>query len=247
MDNLKNLDRLPDAIREKVTRYMTGLLSLHQDNTVSIYVYGDAASGYFMPKASSINSTIVLKQLGFQQLKQSLNHINSGIRNKFPAPLFLTPEHIKTSCDTFPMEFLEMKENHVLLYGDDLLAGLEINPSNIRFVCEEQLKGKLIRIRQAYLEIGLRRRGMEALIKESLYALVPSFRGLLRLKDITPPTKKEEIIKQLGETFHIDAELFLAVLRDDRNDEKISGQDIESFLEEYIEQIGLLAEIADRL
>lgn len=247
MEILKNMERLPIEAGRKLKPYMEALLKIHGENVVSIYIYGSAATGDYIPAISDINSVVVLKTLRFGQLKDSLQIVDKGIRKKIPAPLFFTPEHIRTSLDTFPLEFLEMKESHILLYGDDLLGALKIDHSHIRFVCEEQLKGKLIRIRQAYLEIGLRKKGMEALIKESLNSLFPIFKGLLRLKGITPPSKKEDIAQLLAETFKVDADTFIAVLRDEKNDEKISGEKLETFLARYIEQIDKLADVADRL
>lgn len=247
MSNLKNSERLPAEVRKRIEPYMEELLRLHQDNIVSIFIYGSAASGDFMPGVSDINSAVVFKNLGLTQLKNSLHLVNKGIRNKIAAPLFLTPEHIRTSTDTFPIEFLEMKENHILIYGDDILKDMDIDHSHIRFVCEEQLKGKLIRIRQAYLEIGLRKKVMEALIKVSLNSLLPIFRGLLRLEGVTPPIKKEQVLRLLGETFEIDGETFIAVIRDKKNDGKIFGEELDSFLERYIEQIQKLADISDKL
>ncbi|NQT89825.1 MAG: hypothetical protein HQ558_01050 [Candidatus Omnitrophica bacterium] len=247
MSELQNLEKLPHKAAEKLRVYLEDLLKVHKDNIVSIFVYGSTASGDHIPGISVINSVIVFKQLEVASFKNSLRIVNRGIRNGIAAPLFFTPEHIRTSTDTFPIEFLEMKENHLLVYGEDILKDLQIDPSHIRFICEEQLKGKLIRIRQAYLEIGLRKKGMEALVKESLDSLFPVFRGLLRLKDIAPPIEKEKTVELLSEAFGIDGAVFSAVLKDTKNDEKVDGQDIEVFLERYVNQIQKLADISDKL
>jgi len=247
MEELKNLEKLDKGLSSKVAAYMNDMLSIHGDNIVSIFAYGACAGEDFIQGATSVSTVIVFKELGFTQLKQSLKLVDRGIRKGIAAPLFLTPEHIKSSSDTFPIEFLEMKDKHVLIFGEDLLSGLAIELSHIRFICEEQLKGKLIRIRQAYLEIGLRKKGMEALIKESLDSLFPVFRGLLRLKGIVPPIKKEDIARSLSDAFGVDYDTFIAVLKDEKNDEKIAGEELESFLERYIQQIEKLAIAADQL
>ncbi|MFH1868084.1 MAG: hypothetical protein ABH843_03845 [Candidatus Omnitrophota bacterium] len=245
MQNFKNIEKLTDEARKNFLPYAKEMLNIHKDNILSIFIYGSSASGDPMPGTSGINSTIVFKALGFLQLKDSLRVVDKGIRKRIAAPLFFTPEYINSSLDTFPLEFLEMKENNTVIFGEDLLADIEINASHIRFICEEQLKGKLIRIRQAYLEIGLRSKGIEVLIKESLGSLFPVFRGLLRLKGIKPPVKKEEAIGLLGETFGIDSNVFMAILKDKENDEKIGGLKTEAFLSKYIKQIERLAEISD--
>ena len=237
MENLKNIDKIPVKYQKKITHYLKELLRIYQEDIISIYTY----------QGLKLNICVVFKNLDFSVLKKSLQLVNKGIRDKINAPLFLTREHIQTSSDTFPIEFLEMKEDHTLLYGEDVLANLKIEPSHIRFICEQQLKGKLIRIRQAYLEIGLRKKGMELLVKESFESLFPIFRGLLRLKNLTPAIDRHECIEQLSESFEVNSDLFISLLDDNKNDEKIEGESIEAFLKKYMLEIEKLSMVADRL
>ena len=247
MTEFINMDLLNPEVNKTIKPYMEQFLEIHGGSIISVIIYGSAACGDYIAGSSDINSIIVFNKIGVSELKKSLNIVNKGIRHKINTPLFLTQEHIKTSLDTFPIEFIEMKENHILIYGQDVLADINIDPVNIRFICEEQIKGKLIRIRQAYLEIGLRKKGIEALIKESFTSLFPVFRGMLRLKGITPFNSKKENIKALGEAFGIDTGILYAILADKHNDGKISGQDLENALFEYIEQLEKLGDIADKL
>ncbi|UCB56512.1 MAG: hypothetical protein JSV30_04705 [Candidatus Omnitrophota bacterium] len=247
MEVLQNLDKLNAKVAKLIEPYTQELLKIHGENIVSIFVTGSAAGRDYVPKVSNITLLVILEKLRFSDLQKSLKIVSRGITKKIAAPLFLTRRHIETSSDVFPIEFLEMKENHLLLYGEDLFKTLEVNPANIRLFCEEQIKGKLIRIRQAYLEIGLRRKGIEALIKESLNSLTPIFRNLLRLKGKTPLLEKEAIYTQLCAEFDLDRSVFLAILADTKNDEKIASHDVEIFFEKYIAQIQKLAIIVDQL
>ncbi len=248
MGPIINIEVLPDEIRKKVNKYVTNLIKLYDNNIVSIFIYGSATGRNYVPGKSDVNMAVILKELTFADLKKSLKLISLGITKKIAAPLMLTVRHIQSSTDVFPVEFLEMKDNYCLLYGQDLLKDLPIEESNIRLQCEQQLKGKLIRIREAYLEIGLRKKGIDALLKESLNSLFPIFRGLLRLKTTqAPPTDKEQIINSLSENFGIDSKVFLAILRDKKDDDKIGSQDVEPFFEKYIQEIQKLAIVSDEL
>ena len=247
MAELVNLEKLPDEVKKKVVPYLQNLFEIHNENIVSVFVYGSAAGRDFVPKRSDINLLIVFRQLQFDDLKKSLKIISKGIEKKITAPLFLTRRHIETSADVFPVEFMELKENHILLYGEDIWESLKIDKANIRLQCEEQIKGKLIRLRQAYLEVGLKRKGIEALIKDSLYALLPIFRNMLRLKGKTPPVGKEDILINLCAEFDLDADIFLAILKDKKDDEKIGSQEIEPAFERYLHEIHKLALAVDKL
>jgi len=247
MAELVNLERLPDEVKKRVVPYLQNLFDVHNENIVSVFVYGSAAGKDFVPKRSDINLLIVFRQLQFDDLKKSLKIVSKGIEKKITAPLFLTRRHIETSADVFPVEFMELKENHILLYGEDIWESLNIDKANIRLQCEEQIKGKLIRLRQAYLEVGLKKKGIEALIKESLYALMPIFRNMLRLKGKTPPVGKEDILIGLCAEFDLDTDIFLTILKDKKNDEKIGSQELEPAFERYIGEIYKLALAVDEL
>ena len=178
MENLK-LDRVRQVITKLIDPYLRKLLAIHNENIISILLYGSATGKFYMPSKSDINLMVIFKDLGFSQLKSSLKIITHGIPKKIPAPLFLSLTHIETSKDVFPVEFLEIKENNILLYGSDLFSDMQIAETHIRLFCEREIKGKLIRLREAYLEIGLRKKGIESLMKESMYSLMPTFRALI--------------------------------------------------------------------
>lgn len=242
-----NLDRIRQDVRKIIEPYLKKLLGIHRENIMSILLYGSATGKFYVPKQSDINLMVVFRELEFKELKSSLKVINEGISKKINAPLFLSLTHIETSKDVFPVEFLEIKENNILIYGKDLFSNMEIGQTHIRLFCEREIKGKLIRLREAYLEVGLKRKGIEALMKESMYSLMPTFRALIRLKGQRPSVDKENILGEVSNLYGLDKNVFIAILRDKMNDEKIAGQDVEIFFERYINEIKKLALAVDRL
>ncbi len=246
-ESIINEEKLHIEVQKKFIPYLKAMSNIHEDNLISIFVYGSAAGENYIPKVSDINSVFVFKDLKFSTFKSSLSVVSKGIFKKIAAPLFLTKSYINSSLDVFPIEFLDMKENHILLYGENILSGLEIKGDHIRLFCEQQIKGKLIRIRQAYLEVGLKKKGLEALLKESLNSLIPVFRNLIRLKGKQPSVNKAEIIRQLCHIFGLDENAFLPIYKDSTNDEKIANQEVVVFLEKFLNQIGKLAGMVDKL
>ena len=245
--NLINTEKIHPEVAARLAPYLEKMHALHKDDIVSVFLYGSAAGSDYQPKTSDINSCFVVRQLKFQTLKDSLAIVNAGIVKKIAAPLFLTKEYMTSSLDVFPVEFLDMKEKHVLVYGEDVLAGLDIKGEHLRLFCEQQIKGRLIRIRQAYLEVGLKKKGIESLLKESLRSLIPIFRNLIRLKGAVPPTSKDDIIRELCRAFQLDEGVFLPIYKDTVDDEKIAGQDVACFLEKYLAQLENLSCQVDQL
>ena len=236
MESLKLEGARPD-VRVVIQPYLMKLLDLHKENVVSIVLYGSATGKNFIPKKSDINLAVVLKNLEFKELKSSLKLINYGIAKRISAPLFFSLSHIESAKDAFPVEFLEIKENNILLYGQDIFSGLKIDEVNIKIFCKREIQGKLIRLRQAYLEIGLKRKGVEALMKKSMNSLIPVFRAMLRFKIQNVPVDKEQALIEFCNHSGLAKDVFIAILKDRMNDEKIKGEDVEVYFEKYIREI----------
>ncbi|MCX5692727.1 MAG: hypothetical protein NTX47_03475 [Candidatus Omnitrophica bacterium] len=236
MESLK-LEGVKPELKAIIQPYLIKLLDIHKENIISVVLYGSATGKYFMPKKSDINLAVIFKNLEFQQLKDSLKLINYGMSKRITAPLLLSLSHIESSKGAFPVEFIEIKENNVLLYGKDIFSGLKIDETNIRLFCKREIEGKLIRLRQAYLEIGLKRKGVEVLMKESMNSLIPVFRALLRSRVQNPPVDKEKILIEFCNHYGLAKDVFVAILRDRMNNEKIKGGDAKVFFEKYLREI----------
>lgn len=247
MTELKNIDRLPESVARKLRPYLKEISENLGGNLITAAVYGSVLTDDFSEKSSDINLLLVCENIDLTVLKKSLKLVNKGIKNRISAPLFLTRNYIRTSSDVFPIEFLEIRDSHLVVYGEDILSGITVNLDNLRLQCEEQIKGKLVRIRQAYLEVGLKKKGVEALLKRSLSSLFPVFKNMIRLKGETPPERKEVILTQLAGGFNLDLDVFLTVWHDKRDDERIGGEKAEVYLNRYLKQLEILAEAVDKL
>ncbi|MFQ5680985.1 MAG: hypothetical protein ACE5GG_02910 [Candidatus Omnitrophota bacterium] len=241
-----NINMLDKGLRKKIGSYLEEWIGVYGRDIVSLGVYGNTSGAEARRDLSEVNILAVLDKVGLEQMDKGLKLIAKGAKAGIAAPLMLTLEHIRTSQDSFPIEFLEMKESYVCVYGRDVLKDLHVDRGNLRLFCEQQLKGKLIRLRQAYLEIGLKRKGVEALLKDCLRVLFPVFRSCLRLKNIVVPLKKEDVLLRLGREFGLTVDGFIAILRDRENDEKINGEDVRVFLGKFVREIGNLAEKIDK-
>ncbi len=74
-------------------------------------------------------------------------------------------------------------------------------------------------------------------MKESMYSLIPVFRALLRTKIQNPPIDKEQILIEFCNHSGLSKDVFLAILKDRMNDEKIKGEDAGVYFEKYIREI----------
>ena len=247
MVELKGIESVSPEIKEPLSRYCREMVSLHGKNLRSIILYGSATGPDFVHKRSNINLMLILDDVTQSSLQRSLKVVAKGRKMGIVAPLFLSEDHIRRSADVFPIEFLDIQENHLVLYGDDPFEELEIDRSNIRLQCEHELKGKLIRLRQGYLERGLLKKGIATLLTESLTSFIPIFRNMLRLKGLEPPKHKKEVIEKTAEVFGVSARPFLKILELKRAKRIPDAKGLDALLADYLVGLDRLAVIIDEM
>jgi hypothetical protein len=244
----KNMEKLPANAQKALEPFLGAVLEECGEDVVSILAYGSVTGADYSPKTSDINIAVVLKDASISRLKPLLKTVKKGIRSGITAPLFLTPTYIKMSLDTFPIEFSTMKDSRCVLFGEDALEDITVDTADLRRECEHQLKGKMIMIRQAYLEQALSRKGIEKVIKAAFRSLMPVFRSILRVKSgQTPPHDNAEVLSQMGEEFGVDPASFLEVLRDKKMDGRIGEKSAELFLEDFLSQLERLSHVVDNM
>src|SRR5207244_31537 len=77
-------------------------------------------------------------------------------KKKYHPPLVLTPQELKDTADVFSIEFVDMKQRHRVLYGEDVLRNLDVPVHLHRSQLEYELREKLFLLRQHILVAGTR-------------------------------------------------------------------------------------------
>jgi hypothetical protein len=224
-----------------------GVLSLFGERLVSLAVYGSAATADFLPGTSDVNAALVLTEVGLPEMQQAQGLREKLKKARLAAPLLLTEEFIRTSADVFPIEFLEIKEKHRLLAGKDLFSRLKIDLKNLRHECEHELKGRVLRLRQSFVEVGSRPAELQALLVAAHSANYPAFRTVLRLKKVKPPVDQTAILEEVGRSFKLDTTVLCNVRRLRRGEMKLQARELTGLFEQYLGEVEKLAQAVDRL
>jgi predicted nucleotidyltransferase len=236
--------RLPEKLKKGLQVFTQKLKEIYQHDLVSVILYGSAASNEFSDKISNLNILCILKSTELRELKKA-----SSLINKFPTvnALFLNQDYIANSLDIFPIEFLDMKENYSLLYGEDVLSNINVDTKNLRFQCEQELKAKLINLRQAYLRMNRDKTGLRNLLLKSFTSVLHILRNVLRLKGKIPPYKKEDILKDLGSEFNIDMPVWDRILAVKQKKLRLNAKESESLFIYFVSELESIVTIVDKL
>ena len=171
-----------DTKTEKtLSQFTQELRQLLADDLVAVALYGSAAGNNFVPGASDLNVVIVVTETRFAVLQKLQPHIAAWHQIGFALPLLLDREFLQRGRDVFPMEFHDIKEQHRLLWGEEVFGELEINTRHLRFQAEHEARSKLLRLRALYLECGADQPRLRTLILDSLKTFLILMRNLIRL------------------------------------------------------------------
>ncbi|MCX8103415.1 MAG: hypothetical protein N3E42_03100 [Candidatus Bipolaricaulota bacterium] len=239
--------RLDTKTEQTIEKFAHEIQTLYGDDLVSLILYGSAAGTDFVPDRSDLNFLVVLKRVTPDALRKAMPLVRAWHREKIATPLFVDPEFLRSSLDVFPIEFLDMQEQHRLLAGRDILLELQISPKNLHVQCEEELKGKLLNLRRAYVETGGRVAALEELMVSSLKSFLVITRHLLRLKGLQPAREFLEILVQAEETFGISLEAIRDVHSLRLGMIRLEKSDAQALFDRYVADVEQLAACADAL
>ncbi len=241
------MSKIPKDPKEIFPGIVDDYKGLFGEDLVSVILYGSAASNDYIPGKSDINFMIVLSEDGIDSIDKAFEVIGKWKKRNVATPLFLTETYVKTSLDVFPIEYLNFRNNHELVYGKDILKDLSFDQEFLRLHCEREVMGKLLVLREAFLETRGKGKYLQQLTTQSLGAFVAIFNALLHLKGNELPRHKRDVIKEVCLAFDMDATLFEKLLDIKEKRLKLSDSEMADLFKSYLRQVQKLWKIVDTL
>ncbi len=239
--------KIPKVPSEIFGEFSDDLKSVYETDLISIILYGSAARGDYVHRKSDINFLVILTETGIKSIDRTLDLLKKWRKRAVTTPLFLTPEYIRSSLDSFPLEFWDMQKFHQIVYGEDLLRGLEIRRSDLRLQCEREVKGKLLHLRQNFLNSEKKAERLRILLVLSVPSFSTIFNALLFLKNETTQHSRRDIFLNTAKMFGLDREVFEKILRLRYEKLKLKKDELLSLNRAFIEEIRKLSQLVDEL
>lgn len=207
---------------KRIGEFVTRLQQAAGTNLESVILYGSAVSGDYDPEYSNVNLLCVLKDTALPKLLALAPTAEWWTKQKHPMPLVITREELEHSADVFAIELMDIRHQHRVLFGPDVVASLEVPMHLHHAQLKYELREKLILLRQQMLlAAGDKRRTWDLLLR-SLPAFSTLFRHALIAQGQPMPTTKREALKALASNLGWDASPLERVLdiREHRADPK---------------------------
>ena len=234
-------------IADRFKPFLDKVLEHHQDLIHSVHIVGSALTQDFDPKASDINSVIVLERMDLKFLEFLAPLGKKFGRKRIAAPLIMTPEYIDTSLDVFPIEFFNIQQLHLSVYGDDIWLDQNIEKSDLRRQCEQELKVRLIGLRQGYVSAAGDQKILAQGFAESFSGYMPLFKAIIMLLGKVPPRNNTDILSVLEEISGVRTEVFKKVLHQKKQKARPSIEQLNLVFEDYYAAIEKLGDFTDAI
>lgn len=227
--------------------FIDDVRATHGKNLAAIILYGSAAAGDFIPRRSDYNILIALNKIAPADLRNAHACIREWNRMGHPVPVYFTVTELQNAADVFPIEFHQMSKARKVLYGSDVLAGLNLSNDFLRHQVEYELRSKLILLRRHYIPASATENGLKTLMAESLASFSTLFGAVLLLMGIVPPATKHETTAIAVERLGLDGVVFERIFNI-REDNYAGNSDLASLnrlFGEYMEQIEKVIDAVD--
>jgi hypothetical protein len=140
---------------ERLLQHMVSQLGQALDSElVGAVLYGPRVREHTMAGPGPLNLMIVTSDLDPDTLASLSSPVRWWLGKGQPWPRLFSRALIRDSVDVFPVEFLDLSRHRKILCGEDPLLGIEVNESHLRLQCERDLREKLMRLREGYVECG---------------------------------------------------------------------------------------------
>jgi Nucleotidyltransferase domain len=207
---------------EKINEFVSRLKQAAGDNVLSVVLYGSAAEGEFHPEYSDLNLLCVLKDTSFGALSKIAGAVDWWRKRKHHPPLVLAPQELKDTADVFSIEFVDMKQRHRVLYGEDVLHNLDVPMHLHRSQLEYELREKLFLLRQHILVAGSGEKDLWEVMLNSLTSFTTLFRHALIELGEQGRKHSREAVEELALRLNFDSSAFVQLMdvRAKRSDRK---------------------------
>ncbi|MCO6437090.1 MAG: hypothetical protein J5J06_08380 [Phycisphaerae bacterium] len=177
-----------------IARLAEFVQAVFADVVEALVLFGPAVSSEFHPGIDRARTVLVLRNVELAGLRRLATEIPGLTNQGVAAPLIMTPAYIDESRDTFPLEFLEVQQRHVIVLGRDPFSNLTFLDADIRTQCEREVKILMIGLRQGLLASGGADDDLVDLDHDVASGLVRTLRGVLWLKGTRDALSTKDIL-----------------------------------------------------
>lgn len=231
------IEGLSDETQKLLLTYVKEVKAAFGGQLEGLLLYGSAVRGEFLQGRSNLNILLLVSSCDSAVLTQySLLH-RRWSKEQIVVPLFLTEEELRRSAAVFPLEFLEIQEQHRVLDGRDPFIGFHVKIDRLKEAVVQGLTSHIVRLRQRYVEGGGSDEATAILLPLSITSTIPLLRGVRRLLGRSPLSLSDAVILDIGEQLKLDLQGLLDVWLLKRGQISPGPHEVSHLFDRYLQAI----------
>ncbi len=145
---------LSASLKSTLERFRAEMIRAAGDNLAGLVLYGGLARGRSRGKNSDANLVVLLHRMTAADLSAITPVLRAAFRSIQLQPFLMTPAEVVASAHIFSSKMLDIKEHHVVLFGEDPFAAVAIDLDDLRRDVAEALRNMRFRMRQRYVRFS---------------------------------------------------------------------------------------------
>jgi len=235
------------VVADRIAPVFERVLEERRDLVIALYVIGSAVTDDFDPERSDINSLIVLREMDLDFL-DLLGALCREFRDsRIGPPMLMTPKYVERWHNVSPLELLDLKLVNRLVYGEDLLRGVEIGRLPVRIQCKRELRNRLVMLSWGYVRAAGSKSDLTELLVQSVFGLAPLMRGILYARGDDPPLTAAPLFDTLSGLVGSPALSLREVYWMKLRETKMPVARVRAVLKDYYRAIETLIDVVDRI
>src|SRR5262245_34851217 len=236
------------VVQEALNGLVGDLRATHGDNLASVVLYGSAASGDHIELRSDYNLLIALNRITPEDLRLSQAPMREWQRLGHPLPVYFTVEELSDAGDVFPIEFHQMANARIVLYGKDPFEVVKLSDANLRHQTEYELRSKLIQLRRLYIPASTSIERLCDLMGDSLASFAALFRAVLLLHGQHAPVAKPDCVRATTRLLNLEVYPFERIFEfRSRGELPATEKEANDVFASYMDQIEKVIEAVDEM
>lgn len=217
---------MEEKTKEKIENFVKKLKEILGEKLKSCIVYGSIAKGTYKEGMSDINMIVVVDEVDYDEIEKIKNNLSKiAIKNMIKV-FFFTDWFLSSSSDVFPVEWKDIKENHIVVYGEDITEKITVKEENLRIQLERESKQNYLSFQQGLL-----------FEKDLLFLLSNSIKNLkLILKDIDLLTEEKITLP----------EYFKKIEMAEKRKERISKEELKKIAKQHFNFLSDVIRLIDK-
>lgn len=183
------------------------------DNLVALVLYGGLARGRHRGPRSDVDLAVVLEDASPERVAAITPVLMAAWRAARVEAWIIARSEIPRLAEVFPTKLLDIRDHHLLLQGEDVFAGIVIDPRLLRWRVEQELSNLSLRLRRTLVTLAADPSSAAAYLASTARPLAIQLAVLLRLagRPVPEEDRSAAIFAAAAEAFGLEGEALAAL------------------------------------